>query len=52
MNKIISYAIALPLAVACMQAPAQSHRPVRMLVPSAPAGPSDVQIRLLVPKMS
>lgn len=52
MNKIFSYAIALPLAVACMQAPAQSHRPVRMLVPSAPAGPSDVQIRLLVPKMS
>jgi tripartite-type tricarboxylate transporter receptor subunit TctC len=52
MNRIFSYAIALPLAVACMQAPAQSHRPVRMLVPSAPAGPSDVQIRLLVPKMS
>ena len=31
---------------------AQSQRPIRVLVPSPPAGPSDVQIRLLVPKMS
>src|ERR1044071_1620944 len=31
---------------------AQSQRPVRVLVASAPAGPSDVQARLLVPKMS
>ena len=33
-------------------AAAQSQRPVRVLVASAPAGPSDVQARLLVPKMS
>ena len=38
---------ALPIA-----ASAQSQRPVRVLVASAPAGPSDVQARLLVPKMS
>ena len=33
-------------------ASAQSQRPIRVLVASAPAGPSDVQARLLVPKMS
>ena len=31
---------------------AQTQRPVRVLVASAPGGPSDVQARLLVPKMS
>ena len=31
---------------------AQSQRPIRVLVASAPAGPSDVQARLLVPKMT
>src|SRR5215207_6280015 len=40
------------LALACGTAHAQSQRPVRVLVASAPAGPSDVQARLLVPKMS
>jgi tripartite-type tricarboxylate transporter receptor subunit TctC len=39
-------------AVWCTSAGAQSARPVRVLVASAPAGPSDVQARLLVPKMS
>ena len=40
------------LAVSCGFAGAQSTRPIRVLVASAPAGPSDVQARLLVPKMS
>jgi tripartite-type tricarboxylate transporter receptor subunit TctC len=40
------------LAGPAWTAQAQTQRPVRVLVPSAPAGPSDVQIRLLVPKMS
>ncbi|MGQ0750038.1 MAG: Bug family tripartite tricarboxylate transporter substrate binding protein [Betaproteobacteria bacterium] len=31
---------------------AQSQRPVRVLVASAPGGPSDVQARLITPKMS
>jgi tripartite-type tricarboxylate transporter receptor subunit TctC len=44
--------IALPLVLACAHAQAQMQRPVRILVPAAPGGPSDVQIRLLVPKMS
>lgn len=39
--------LAVPIA-----ASAQSQRPIRVLVASAPAGPSDVQARLLVPKMS
>jgi tripartite-type tricarboxylate transporter receptor subunit TctC len=39
--------LALPIA-----ASAQGQRPIRVLVASAPAGPSDVQARLLVPKMS
>ena len=45
------------LAAACMLsatalAQSASGRPVRMIVGSAPAGPSDVQARLIVPKMS
>ena len=51
MNRL-SYVIALPLALACVHAAAQMQRPVRMIVPSPPGGPSDVQIRLVVPKMS
>jgi tripartite-type tricarboxylate transporter receptor subunit TctC len=31
---------------------AQNQRPIRMLVASAPAGPSDIQARLLQPRMS
>ncbi len=49
--------ILLSLSLACLtmatslaQSPAK--RPVRILVGSAPAGPSDVQIRLLVPTMA
>ena len=50
-NLIRTMAIAALLA-AVHGALAQTQRPVRVLVPSAPAGPSDVQIRLLVPRMS
>src|SRR5688500_18972835 len=32
-------------------ATAQTQRPVRVLVPSTPAGPSDTQARLLAPRM-
>ena len=39
------------LAAVPIVASAQGQRPVRVLVASAPAGPSDVQARLLVPKM-
>jgi|SoiMethySBSTD1v2_1073268.scaffolds.fasta_scaffold195791_1 tripartite-type tricarboxylate transporter receptor subunit TctC len=48
----MSRAIAMAVLLACGNASAQTQRPVRILVPSPPAGPSDVQIRLLVPKMS
>jgi tripartite-type tricarboxylate transporter receptor subunit TctC len=44
--------LACVLGVYAVEAGAQSQRPVRVLVASAPAGPSDVQARLLVPKMS
>jgi tripartite-type tricarboxylate transporter receptor subunit TctC len=44
------------VAAMCCAVPAlvaaQNQRPLRVLVASAPAGPSDVQARLLVPRMS
>src|SRR5690242_11624960 len=36
----------------CGDAIAQTQRPIRVLVVAPPGGPSDVQARLLVPKMS
>src|SRR5689334_22503841 len=44
----VTTALMLFPGVAC----AQNARPIRVLVASTPAGPSDVQARLLVPKMS
>jgi tripartite-type tricarboxylate transporter receptor subunit TctC len=44
--------VATGLILTAGVANAQSHRPVRVLVVSAPAGPSDVQARLLQPRMS
>ena len=47
------WTIALAMGlVLCGTAYAQSQRPVRVLVASAPGGPSDVQARLITPKMS
>lgn len=52
--RIFSAAVCAAAALCCVTAYAQSSsgRPVRMIVGSAPAGPSDVQARLIVPKMS
>ena len=52
--RIVSAAACAAAALCCVTAYAQSSsgRPVRMIVGSAPAGPSDVQARLIVPKMS
>ena len=47
--------VSATLAAACLAAAAFAQtpgRPIRMIVGSAPGGPSDVQIRLLVPKMT
>jgi tripartite-type tricarboxylate transporter receptor subunit TctC len=44
--------IATALVLVSSVAECQVQRPVRMLAPSAPGGPSDVQARLLVPKIS
>lgn len=49
MNPCIPVAFALALLPALSVA--QTQRPIRVLVASAPAGPSDVQARLVAPKM-
>src|SRR3954465_3210869 len=46
------WAIVAAVALSPIVAGAQGQRPVRVLVASAPAGPSDVQARLLLPNMS
>jgi len=48
------YVLAAALAFDCSDAFAQgaSARPIRVLVASAPGGPSDIQIRLLVPALT
>jgi tripartite-type tricarboxylate transporter receptor subunit TctC len=52
MKTIICAAVAACACALPSMAIAQSQRPLRVLVASAPAGPSDVQARLLVPRMS
>ena len=52
MKKLFALAVAAALFVWAAGAAAQNPRPIRVLVASAPAGPSDVQARLLVPKVS
>lgn len=42
--------LALASTIACAQG--SSKRPVRVLAPVAPGGPTDTVIRLLVPKLS
>lgn len=49
---LVVAAIAIACATSESFAELSSNRPVRMLVASAPGGPSDLQIRLLVPVMS
>jgi len=44
--------LALTLFISANVAYAQTQRPVRVLVASSPGGPSDVQARLITPKMS
>lgn len=55
-NPILFFQLSALLAAGCFAtasiAQTASGRPVRMIVGSAPAGPSDVQARLIVPKMS
>ena len=52
MSRFFSGVAAAGLALAMGTASAQSQRPIRVLVASAPAGPSDVQARLLQTRMS
>ena len=51
-NPCLIVAATIVAAVSPLCANAQTQRPLRVLVASAPAGPSDVQARLLTPKMS
>ena len=47
LSRWLAIALMVPAAVC-----AQTQRPVRVLVASSPGGPSDVQARLITPKMS
>ena len=50
--RVFAIVLALVLAPAHAAAPEPAKRPVRILVGATPGGPSDVQIRLLLPTMS
>jgi tripartite-type tricarboxylate transporter receptor subunit TctC len=52
MKQIWCGAVAALLLASGSMVAAQNQRPLRVLVASPPAGPSDVQARLIVPKMS
>jgi len=52
-RKLVTISLAcVCVAATSTYATAQTQRPIRVLVVSPPAGPSDVQARLLVPKIS
>jgi tripartite-type tricarboxylate transporter receptor subunit TctC len=51
-SRIIAAAVLLALVSTPLFAQGLGKRPVRVLVASPPGGPSDVQIRLLVPRMN
>ena len=50
--RLVAAAVLIALVPGHLLAQGFGKRPVRILVASPPGGPSDVQIRLLVPKMS
>lgn len=50
--RVIAAAVVMALVATPLLAQGLGKRPVRVLVASPPGGPSDVQIRLLVPAMS
>ena len=51
-SRIFAAAVLLTFVFAPLYAQGLGKRPVRVLVASPPGGPSDVQIRLLVPRMT
>ena len=50
--QVVIAALAIAFAATASSAQTPHKRPVRILVASSPGGPSDIQIRLLVPTMS
>lgn len=53
--RVLRSTAVLAVAVAAFGAPAgaqDSKRPIRLLVPSPPGGPSDFAARLITPKLS
>jgi tripartite-type tricarboxylate transporter receptor subunit TctC len=50
--RILAVAIAVALVSTLLHAQGPDKRPVRVLTPAAPGGPGDIQIRLLLPRLS
>lgn len=50
--RLVAAAVLMALVSSHILAQSSGKRPVRILVASPPGGPSDIQIRLLVPKMT
>jgi tripartite-type tricarboxylate transporter receptor subunit TctC len=52
MSQVLPAAVVIAIHAVCALAQGAASRPIRVLVASTPGGPSDIQIRLLVPALT